>query len=72
MALAVFLGGVLLGALFGSTSVLLDEAMTAENKIAGLPFRIVFGAELGGLAGFAEAPVLANPLAAALGPLRES
>jgi len=67
IALAVFLGGVLLGALFGSTAVLLDGAMTVENEIAGLPFRIVFGAMLGGLAGFAEAPVLAIPLAAALG-----
>jgi hypothetical protein len=58
MALAVFLGGVLLGALFVGVSVSLDEAMTVENKIAGLPFRIVFGAMLGGVAGFAEGPVL--------------
>jgi hypothetical protein len=72
MALAVFLGGVLLGALIISASVLLDEATTVENKIAGLPFRVVFGAMLGGVLGFAEGFVLAIPLAAALGPFRES
>jgi hypothetical protein len=66
MALAVFLGGVLMGALIVSASVLLDGAMTMENKIAGLPFRIVFGAMLGGVLGFAEGPVLAFPLAASL------
>ena len=70
MALAVFLGGVLMGALVSSASVLLDGAMTMENKVAGLPFRIVVGAMLGGVAGFAEGPVLALSLAAMLGLVR--
>jgi hypothetical protein len=70
MALAVFLGGVLLGVLIPTVSVLLDGSMTLENRIAGVPFRVVFGAMLGGVLGFVEAPVLAFPLAAILGLFR--
>ncbi len=71
MALAVFLGGVLLGALIPTVSVLLDGSMTVENRIAGAPFRFVFGAMLGGVSGFAEGPILAFPLAAILGLFRQ-
>lgn len=71
MVLAVALGGMLLGALLISASVLTDPATAVTNRMLGVLVMAPVAGFVGGSLGFAEGLLLRAPLSALLGLVGE-